>query len=139
MQALRDLRERGGGFAAACEAARAVANAELAALAGEALAGRFRHWRGLSGRRYVFSVYDPASCPAYGDAVLIVATVDASGERRIVSIADTGALPEIAVAGARRIAASLEARVECHVHLLAASRFGREAAIADLRPLQPGG
>ena len=136
MHALQDLRERGDGFAAAAaaDAAPAVANAELAALAGEALAGRFRHWRGRSGRRYAFSVYDPASCPAYEDAVLIVAAVGPGGERRIVSIADTGALPEIAVARARAIASSLEARVECHVHLLAASRLEREAAIADLRP-----
>lgn len=134
MQALRDLRERGGGFAAATKAARTIANAELAALAGEALAGRFRHWRGWSGRRYVFSVYDPASCPAYEDAVLIVAAAGPDGERRIVSIADTGALPEIAVARARAIASSLATRVECHVHLLAASRAEREAAIADLRP-----
>src|SRR5579872_530680 len=136
MQALRDLRERGGGFAAAGETASA-ANSELAALAGETLAGRFRHWRGASGRRYVFSVYDSDACPAYDDAVLIVATIGPSGERRIVSIADTGALPEIAVAHARRIASSLSMRVECHVHLLAASRFEREAAIADLRPFRP--
>ncbi len=35
----------------------------LAALAGEALAPRFRSWRGASGRRYIVSVYDARRLP----------------------------------------------------------------------------
>ena len=37
--------------------------------AGEAvLHSKYRHWRGRSGRSYVFSVYAPADCPPYEDA-----------------------------------------------------------------------
>ena|SRR5579883_439717 len=136
MQALWDKLERDGvDFAnIGRKTPRRVDNRELAALAGKALACRFRYWRGASGRRYVFSVYDPASCPAYEDVVLIAAAVTESGERRILSIVDTGALPELAVARARGIAASPATRIECHVHLLAGSRAERAAAIDDLRP-----
>ena len=111
-------------------------NAPLAALAGESLAKRFRHWRGASGRRYVFSVYDRRCCPAYDDAVLIVAEVDADGERRASFIADTGVLPELVLAQADERAASAERAVEFHVHLLAATRAERAALIADLYAAQ---
>jgi hypothetical protein len=136
MQALWDeLGGDGVGFAKrGRETRRSVDNLELAALEGNALARRFRYWRGASGRRYLFSVYNPASCPAYEDVVLIVAAVAESGERRILSIIDTGALPELAVARAREIATSPDMRVEHHVHLLAGSRAERAATIDDLRP-----
>jgi hypothetical protein len=65
----------------------------LAALDGEVLNERFRSWRGASGRRYIFSVFDPARCPAYCDAVLIVAAVDAEGKPRALGLVDTGPFP----------------------------------------------
>jgi hypothetical protein len=146
MQALRDKLERDAielnGAARLAETtapARIIANLPLASLADEKLAGRFRHWRGASGRRYIFSLYEPESCPAYDDAVLIVAAKCPGGLRRIVTICDTGALPELALARAREAAATLDESVECHIHLLAASRDERAAAIEDLRPADGDG
>jgi hypothetical protein len=138
MQALQDKLERDS-FDLATQApanawTRFVDNRELSALAGDPLAGRFRHWRGLSGRRYIFSVYDQPSCPAYDDAILIVAAVEANETRRIVFISDTGALPELTIARARKAAAAVGGPVEFHVHLLAGLRAERRAAMEDLRP-----
>jgi hypothetical protein len=136
MQALRDKLERDSFDLTAQSAddgfARAnfVNNRALSALAGDPLANRFRHWRGASGRRYIFSVYDLASCPAYDDVVLIVAAV-ARNNRRIVFIADTGALPELTIERAKQMAAALNCPVEFHVHLLASSRAERAAVISD--------
>lgn len=114
--------------------ARILANQALASLADEKLAGRFRHWRGASGRRYIFSLYEPESCPAYDDAVLIVAVKCTAGLRRILTICDTGPLPELALARACEAADASDESVECHVHLLAASHAERAAVIEDLRP-----
>ncbi|HEV3045639.1 MAG TPA: hypothetical protein VGY52_17380 [Roseiarcus sp.] len=135
MQALWDKLEREGvelSVSEAGDAARLVDNRELSALAGDSLAGRFRHWRGSSGRRYIFSVYDPDSCPAYDGVVLIGAAIDENNARRIIFVADTGILPDVALARAREKAAACDCAVEFHVHLLASSRRERAAAIADL-------
>jgi hypothetical protein len=135
MQALWDKLEREGvelSVSEAGDAARLVDNRELSALAGDSLAGRFRHWRGASGRRYIFSVYDPDSCPAYDGVVLIGAAIDENNERRIIFVADTGILPDVVLARAREKAAACDCAVEFHVHLLASSHRERAAAIADL-------
>jgi hypothetical protein len=135
MQALWDKLEREGvelSVSEAGDAARLVDNRELSALAGDSLAGRFRHWRGASGRRYIFSVYDPDSCPAYDGVVLIGAAIDENNARRIIFVADTGILPDVVLARAREKAAACDCAVEFHVHLLASSRRERAAAIADL-------
>jgi hypothetical protein len=141
MQALWDKLERDGVDLSVSEArnagdapasTRLIDNRALSALAGEPLAGRFRHWRGASGQRYIFSVYDPDSCPAYDGVVLIGAAIDENNERRIIFIADTGLLPDVALARAREKAAACDCAIEFHVHLLASSRRERAAAIADL-------
>jgi len=140
MQALHDKLERDSfdltakAHAAGRHYANFVDNQELSALAGDPLAGRFRHWRGRSGQRYIFSVYDQASCPAYGEVVLAVAVVEANETRRIVFIVDTGVLPELTIARAKQAASAIEGAVEFHVHLLAGSRAERAAAIEDLHP-----
>ncbi len=115
--------------------ARFVANQALTSLADEKLAGRFRHWRGVSGRRYIFSLYAPECCPPYDDAVLIVAMRSADGLSRIAMICDTGSLPDLALVRARDVAATPGESVECHIHLLAASRAERDAVINDLLPV----
>jgi hypothetical protein len=107
-------------------------SAPLLALADEALAARFRSWRGASGRRYVFSVYEPFACPAYSHAVVIVAAVDAAGDRTALFVADTGCFPEIVLANAATKWTRGDLRIEFHVHLLANSATAREALIADL-------
>ena len=107
-------------------------NAPLLALADDALAARFRSWRGVSGRRYVFSVYAPFACPAYSHVVVIVAAVDAGGDRTALAVADTGCFPEIVLANTAAKWSRSDARIEFHVHLLANSPPEREALIADL-------
>ena len=107
-------------------------SAPLLALADEPLAARFRSWRGASGGRYVFSVYEPLDCPAYQHAVILVAAVDEAGERKARCIVDTGWFPEIVLANAATKWIGSGIRIEFHVHLLANSPAGREALIADL-------
>ena len=105
-------------------------SAPLRALAEGSLSARFRSWRGASGQRYVFSVYDRRSCPAYSDAVLVIASALADGGRKIVFIADTGCFPDIVVANA---AAKFDDAFEFHIHLLANAPDARRALIADIR------
>jgi hypothetical protein len=104
----------------------------LAALAGMPFSSRFCSWVGLSGRRYVFSVYPAATCPAFCDAVLLAAIRDETGRRRVVSVRDTGAFPEPVVAKAQRQLRAFGPGLEFHLHLLAASAAERAAAVADL-------
>ena len=96
------------------------------------LAGRYAQWLGASGRRYLFSVYDPSSCPAYSDAILVLAKVDGHGRRTILAIEDTGDFADPAVSRAMRTAARCDGAVEVHLHLLASTRPARREAIADL-------
>jgi len=107
-------------------------SAPLSVLAGDALDGRFRCWRGMSGLGYTFSVYEVASCPAYEHAVMMGVVVAPDGARRIVSIGDTGCFPDLFLANAAASRAP-DGRTEFHIHLLARSRAERLAVIADLR------
>ena len=109
----------------------------LAALADQALSPRFRSWRGASGRRYIVSVYDPATCPAYCDAVLIAAAARPEGRRRPLALLDTGAFPEPILARARASPPPIAERLEFHLHLLAASPAERGAALDDLSAAFP--
>jgi hypothetical protein len=104
----------------------------LAALAGTLFSSRFFSWAGLSGRRYVFSVYPALACPAYCNAVMLAAVRDGAGRRRVVSVRDTGAFPEPVVARAERELRAFGAGLEFHLHLLASSLAEREATVADL-------
>ena len=106
-------------------------SAPLTVLAGDALDGRFRCWRGRSGRRYVFSVYNSISCPAYEHAVLMVAATTPDGERRILSIVETGCFPDIALAKAAATTSG-DGALEFHIHLLARSPAERSKLIGDL-------
>ena len=106
-------------------------SAPLSVLTGDMLEGRFRSWRGSSGRRYTFSVYDRDSCPAYEHAVMIVAAVLSDHGRRMIFIGDTGCFPEIALSEAAKPRPA-EGAIEFHVHLLARSRAERIAVISDL-------
>jgi hypothetical protein len=108
---------------------RSADSAPLQALAEDGLSAKFRSWRGASGRRYVFSVYDRTSCPAYSDAVLVVASALADGDRKIVFATDTGCFPEMVLAKA---AAKFAGAFEFHVHLLARTPDERRALMADI-------
>lgn len=106
----------------------------LASLAGTGLSDRFCYWRGRSGRRYVFSVYDRADQAAheadYTDAVVIEAQRSADGSRRAVRVGYTGSLPGLSETAWRDN--SQRAATETHVHLLAASNSERRALLFDL-------
>lgn len=104
----------------------------LAALAGTPFAARFCSWTGISGRRYVFSVYPASECPAFCHAVLLAAVRDDAGRLQVVSVRDTGAFPEPVVARAERDFRAYGASLELHLHLLASSPAERAAAVADL-------
>jgi hypothetical protein len=108
----------------------------LAPLAGTPIASRFCSWIGRSGRRYVFSVYHAADCPAFRDGVLLAAVRDMTGQRRAVLARDTGAFPEPVVAKAQRELMPYGPHVELHLHLLAASPAERAAMVADLAVAQ---
>jgi hypothetical protein len=115
------------------------ANAPLGCLSDGALASRFHAWRGLSGQRYVFTVYPvdhkdmSAGLPDLGNAVVIAVAFDGRRERIRVAIFEAGwdggrlarrgeAVDAALAAGAR----------EWHVHLLAASAEARRGVIRDL-------
>src|SRR5262249_24222383 len=99
--------------------------ASLAALAGTPISSRFCSWIGLSGRRYVFSVYPASDCPAFRDAVLLTVVRDMTGQRRVVSVRETGAFPELVIAEAQREFRAFGPGLEFHLHLLAASAAER--------------
>jgi hypothetical protein len=109
----------------------------LAALAGMPISSRFCSWLGLSGRRYVFSVYPASDCPAFRDAVLLTVVRDMTGQRRVVSVRETGAFPEPVVAKAKREYRAFGPGLEFHLHLLAASAAERAATLADLAIAEP--
>ncbi len=106
--------------------------AALAALAGMPISSRFCSWIGLSGRRYVFSVYPASECPAFRDAVLMAVVRDMTGQRRAVLVRETGAFPEPVVAKTQRQLRPFGAGLELHLHLLAGSPPERAATLADL-------
>ena len=104
----------------------------LAALAGMPISSQFCSWRGRSGRRYVFSVYPASECPPFCGAILLAAVREAKGRRRVLSVRETGAFPEPAVARAQNELKVFGRAAELHLHLLAASPEERAAALADL-------
>jgi hypothetical protein len=104
----------------------------LAALAGMPFSSRFYSWTGLSGRRYVFSVYPASACPAFCDAVLLAAVRDGAGRRHVVSVRETRAFPEPVVARAQRELRAFGPGLEFHLHLLTAPAAERAATVADL-------
>ena len=106
----------------------------LAALDGMPISSRFCSWVGLSGRRYVFSVYPASTCPAFCDAILLAAVRDMTGQRRVVLVRETGAFPEPIVAEIQRELRVFGPGLEFHLYLLTAWASERVAAVADLAP-----
>lgn len=108
----------------------------LPGLAGTSVAERFRAWTGVSGRRYVFSVFsldEGASLPSDGGAVVIAVDRQPDGKRVPLWIDDTGSYPQDFFRSERigRLAAT--GRCELHLHLLAIDAAERQAVLIDLR------
>jgi hypothetical protein len=104
----------------------------LAALEDDELATRFCAWRGASERRYIFSVYEPRSCPAYFNAILLVAARGPDGRRRALRVLDTSIFPEPVVARERERAERHPEPIEFHLHLLARGFDERRRVLDDL-------
>jgi hypothetical protein len=115
-----------------CDRRNDRSGSSLAALDGMPISSRFCSWVGLSGRRYVFSVYPASECPAFRDAVLLAVVRDMTGQRRVVSMGETGPFPEPVVEKAQRALRAFGAGLEFHLHLLAGSPVERQATVADL-------
>ncbi len=90
---------------------------------------KFRHWRGRSGRSYAFSVYAALDCPAYENAVLIVAD---GGGGPILACVDLGAAPEARLIALRRQFRERFGQLEFQIHVLAEGPGERRALIDDL-------
>ena len=112
--------------------------APLAGLAGTDLSRRFRHWRGASGKRHLFSVFPLGvplpgeDAPRFADAVVMAVGRDADGVPRILALDETGPLPDLFYDSARFRAAVAAGAEEIHVHLLADSASARAAVMRDL-------
>ena len=113
-------------------------DAPLAALRGSDLSRRFRHWRGASGRRYLFSVFPVDSpgllerCPRFDLAVVLAVQHGPEDRRDILHLDQTGTVPEMFFAGSQLGAAVAMGANEIHVHLLAENAEARMAILDDL-------
>jgi hypothetical protein len=93
---------------------------------------KYRSWRGRSGRTYMFSVYSPFNCPAYEEAVLIVASRGADTCGGALAWRDLGRLAEAELSEVRRRFADRLHAVEFHIHVLT-DRYGdRRRLIEDV-------
>ncbi|CAN5246270.1 hypothetical protein BH10PSE7_BH10PSE7_43020 [soil metagenome] len=86
---------------------------------------RFWHWHGLSGRRYIHSVYKAHECPPLPGAIYIA--VKRIGDTRLALGA--GRFPNICSS----VVAGYEGADELHVHLLASDEEDAAAILADLK------
>lgn len=93
----------------------------------------FSYWTGISGRRYVHSVYSLIGCPALPEANYVLVHRDASGRASVLRMGHTSdEAPSLNLAHIRRHGAELGA-TEVHVHLLARSAPERARIEFDLR------
>lgn len=109
----------------------------LAGLSGSGLSDRFCHWRGRSGRLYVFSIYradntGDTAVPSYSEAVMIAARRGSDGGRKILRVGRTGALPGLIMSTSKRAERFDQDADELHFHLLAGGVAEREAIVTDL-------
>ena len=93
---------------------------------------KYRSWRGRSGRTYMFSVYSAFDCPAYEDAVLIVANRGTDTRGGALAWLDLGRFPEAELSGIRRRFADRLDAVEFHIHVLANRCGDRKRLIEDV-------
>ncbi len=97
------------------------------------IAARSTSWRGLSGRRYLHTVYDFVMCPALVDAVVVLVKRGADGVAMPCQIGATEsecASLNLAVIRQRGAALGIS---EVHVHFGATSDEARALAVCDLR------
>ena len=96
------------------------------ALAAAGIRSRFHVWRGISGHRYLTTVYEAGQAPAYEGAIIVLARRE--GDVRLAVWA--GRSPASPRALARL--AQMKGAEEVHIHLIAEDEADRTAAEADL-------
>jgi hypothetical protein len=116
----------------------AIPNAPLGSLAGGSLASRFHAWWGISGRRYICTVFqaDPGApdcgLPEFAEMIVLAVGYDSKRERKLLALShmddETG--PSVR---RRFVETNREAgATEWHVHLLTDGNHQRHAATRDL-------
>ena len=97
----------------------------LAAVAREGgFDNRYRVWRGRSGKRYLVTVMPLGEAMTVEGAVVLLVSIEPTGGREILWAGESGdALPGLML--------SPSARLEAHVHLLAASDAARRREALD--------
>ena len=90
-------------------------------------------WRGVSGRRYVHTVFELISCPRLPACTYVLVRRDAKGARQALRIGTVSAEAwSLNLAEIRHRAAQLGAN-EVHAHLIAADTTGRARVVQDLQ------
>ena len=93
----------------------------------------FQFWRGLSGRRYVHTIYDLVTCPRLPACTYVLVRRDASGTRHPLRIGTVSAQAwSLNLAEIRHRAAQLGAN-EVHAHLIAGDTETRSRIASDLQ------
>jgi hypothetical protein len=111
----------------------ATADVALACLAGKPLSARFSAWRGVSGARYICTIYPvdgtqpQDGLPPYLGMIVLAVQVGPDGSRAIVAVSEVG----VDSVEPRR-AAGHEIADEWHVHLMAEAPAERAAVLRDL-------
>ncbi|WP_034999723.1 hypothetical protein [Beijerinckia mobilis] len=123
-----------------CEtSSRVLCNGPLEALAGGALSSRFHGWNGISGRRYVCSVFPVVpdalfgGLPDFATGIALAARSEGRGHYRLIRIFEFGWEGDRFLGHPGEIEAALmQGTQEWHIHLLAEEKRDRRAVIADL-------
>ena len=114
--------------------ARPTADATLACLAGKPLASRFSAWRGVSGHRYICTVYPVDrgaphdGLPPYRGMIVLAVRLGPEGARDVVAVSDVDADSAFPAP----LAFLTPAVDEWHVHLMAETAPERAVALRDL-------
>jgi hypothetical protein len=87
---------------------------------------RFWYWRGISGQRYIHSIYGADSCPPLPGAVY-VAVRRVGNAREALAVGRFPSFLEVFSSAASGLVAD-----EIHVHLLARDEADAKAVLADL-------
>lgn len=99
----------------------------------EPAAQQFQFWAGVSGERYVHSVFSLIGCPELPRAVYMLVRCDRGGRRTVLRISRTEHdAPSLNLAEIRHRGAQLGAN-QVHVHFLARSEGERLKVELDLR------
>jgi hypothetical protein len=92
---------------------------------------QFWYWHGVSGRKYIHSVYDPANCPPLPGAVY-VAVKRLGNTRTAVAVGRFNTVLDKSRQAEERLRLFRLGTDEIHVHLLAKSSEHADAIYQDL-------